>query len=100
MKTASISEAKNRFSAYIDMVRRGESVLITDRNKPVARLTPFSPGEPGSEEARRADLERRGVIRRASVRPGKTFLKRLPPAPRVKGDSLLRAPLADREEGR
>jgi len=46
------------------------------------------------------DMVRRGVIRRASVRPGKMFLKRLPPAPRVKGDSLLRALLADREEGR
>ena len=100
MKTASISEAKNRVSAYIDLVRRGESVLITDRNRPVARLEPLSPGEPESDEALLADLERRGVIRRAAIRPGKGFLKRLPPAPKVKGDGLLRALRADRDEGR
>jgi prevent-host-death family protein len=52
MKTASISDVKNCFSAYIDRVRRGESVLITDRNQPVARLTPLASGDPGTEEVR------------------------------------------------
>jgi len=100
MKRASISEAKNRLSAYVDLVRRGESVLITDRNKPVARLAPLAHGEPASEEALLIDLERRGVIRRAAVRPGKAFLKRLPAAPRVRGDRLLRALRADRAAAR
>ena len=100
MKTASISEAKNRLSAYIDLVRRGESVLITDRNKPVATLSPLVPGEPASDDALLADLERRGVIRRATKRPGKDFLKRLARAPKVKGDLLISALLADRYESR
>ena len=28
MKTASISEAKNRLSSYVDLVRQGETVVI------------------------------------------------------------------------
>jgi prevent-host-death family protein len=47
MKTASISEAKNRLSAYIDPVRRGETVQITDRGNPVARLVPLEAGDQG-----------------------------------------------------
>lgn len=39
MKTASISVAKNRLSAFVDLVRAGETVTITDRGTPVARLS-------------------------------------------------------------
>lgn len=59
MKTASISVAKNRLSAYLDLVRAGESVTITDRGTPVARLVPLSRVDPAD---RRQELERRGVI--------------------------------------
>jgi prevent-host-death family protein len=99
MKTASISEAKNKLSAYLELVRRGETVLITDRNVPVAQLAPLSAALRGDDEARLQSLERRGVIRRAKIRPGKDFLKRLPPVPKVKGD-VLAALLAEREESR
>ena len=99
MKTASISETKNRLSAYIDLVRKGESVLITDRDVPVARLEPLAPGLRASDEALLSNLERKGVIKRARLQPGKSYLKSLPPAPRVKG-GLLQALIADREEDR
>ena len=99
MKTASISETKNRLSAYIDLVRKGESVLITDRDVPVARLEPLAPGLPAGDEALLSNLERKGVIRRARLRPGKGYLKSLPPAPSIKGD-LLAALIAEREQGR
>ncbi|RME21268.1 MAG: type II toxin-antitoxin system prevent-host-death family antitoxin, partial [Deltaproteobacteria bacterium] len=38
MKTASITQTKNQLSALIEQVKRGETVLILDRGKPVARL--------------------------------------------------------------
>jgi len=63
MKTASISDAKNRLSAYIDRVRRGESILITDRGKPVARLAPLEPGSQAHQDARLAELARLGILR-------------------------------------
>jgi len=42
MKKASITEAKNNFSALIDSVKGGSPVLIVDRGRPVARLEPVS----------------------------------------------------------
>ena len=37
MKKASVSEAKSRFSGYLNDVKRGETVLIFDRDRLVAR---------------------------------------------------------------
>ncbi|MFI5312233.1 MAG: type II toxin-antitoxin system Phd/YefM family antitoxin, partial [Gemmatimonadales bacterium] len=33
MKTASISELKARLSAFLDIVREGDEVLVTDRGR-------------------------------------------------------------------
>ena len=97
MKTASISEAKNRLSAYIDLVRKGETVLITDRNRPVARLAPLAAGTPEWEQSRLADLERKGVLRRALKPP----MKQLPsPVNLPRGVSVLDALLYERRTGR
>lgn len=41
MKSASVSEARNGFSELLRQTRRGETILITDRGKPVAKLEPF-----------------------------------------------------------
>ena len=41
MIRANISELRNGLSAYLRSVRRGESVLILDRNVPIARLSPI-----------------------------------------------------------
>lgn len=41
MKTAKVSELKARLSAYLAAVRRGETVVVCDRNTPIARLIPY-----------------------------------------------------------
>ena len=41
MKTAGVKEARDRFSAYLDEVRRGEDVVITEHGRPVAMLIPI-----------------------------------------------------------
>jgi len=48
MLSESISGAKNRLSALIKQVQRGEPVVITDRGVPVAKLVPVTlgPGVP------------------------------------------------------
>jgi prevent-host-death family protein len=43
MHAVSIYEAKTRLSALIQAVERGEEVVITNRNRPVARLVPVAP---------------------------------------------------------
>jgi prevent-host-death family protein len=60
MRTAKISELKAKLSAHIEYVKRGEEVLILDRNTPVARLVPAEPIE--EEDTRMRRLIAKGVI--------------------------------------
>lgn len=100
MKTASVTEAKNRLSAILDRVREGESYLILDRGKPVARLEPVRGGESKeSDEARLADLERRGLIRRGKGKIPRQFFE-TPPVKLPRDFSVLEALLEERREGR
>lgn len=39
--TAGIRELKNRLTHYLRLVRAGERVIVTDRNRPVAILRPL-----------------------------------------------------------
>ena len=69
METASISQTKNQLSALIDQVRQGETIVITDHDRPVAKLVPAQ-AEKGEEAAgARAQLERKGIIRAVTARP-------------------------------
>lgn len=94
MKVASISEAKDRLSAYVDLVRQGQEVLITDRGKPVARLVPLEPGSKAHHDARLVELARLGIIRL----PLKPPPRRLPkPVKLRKPVDVVRLIAADRE---
>jgi prevent-host-death family protein len=97
MRRTSITDAKNNLSALIDRVRRGETVLICDRNRPVARLLPVGPGDGSGPEAPwLAGLVRDGVVHPAdeplSVRSLPNPVKPLRPV------SIVDALHADREE--
>ena len=99
MKTASISEAKNGLSALIDRVRKGETVVITDRNQPVAQLAPLDAGSKTGTDAWMAGLERKGIVRRAKRNGVPKFLLR-PAVPLPMGVSVLTALLEARGEDR
>jgi prevent-host-death family protein len=43
MRAVNIYEAKTQLSALIQAVEQGEEVVITNRNRPVARLVPAAP---------------------------------------------------------
>jgi prevent-host-death family protein len=57
----SIGRLKARLSEYLDRTRAGQSVVVTDRGRPVARLVPLSGAE--AVEGRVAELERAGLAR-------------------------------------
>lgn len=40
MNSVGIRELRLRFSEYLSHVRRGETLVVTDRGKPIARLEP------------------------------------------------------------
>ena len=58
-----IRELKNGLSKYIDRVRAGEEVIVTDRGRPVARLSSVD-----ASEDRLADLVSAGLVRPPSSR--------------------------------
>lgn len=96
MQRTSITEAKNNLSALIDRVRQGETVLICDRNRPVARLQPVGPGDDSGTDAWLPGLVRDGLLATA----GKPLsLRSLPkPIKPAKPASIVAALQADREE--
>jgi prevent-host-death family protein len=98
MKKARIAELKNNLSRYLDHVRGGGSVLVLDRDRPVAQLVPLraDAGDPGSDDDRLARLERRGLIRRGTGARPDWLGKRKPV--HVPG-SVLKDLLAERAAG-
>jgi prevent-host-death family protein len=100
MKSATISQARNTQSALIDRVRQGESIVITDRSRPVARLEPLAGSAGLSEDAGRvARLERAGIIRRAGGERREEIL-RVPPPEAARGGDILAVLLEERRDGR
>jgi prevent-host-death family protein len=98
MKMATISETKNSLSALLDRVRHGETVIVTDRGRPVARLEPVSrPDEPDVDDGRLARLERAGSVRRARSGRLDEIARVPPPAPAAGGDIV--AALVDERRG-
>lgn len=56
METVGLFEAKTHLSELIARAERGEEVVITRHNKPVAKLVPVGSAEPDAA-ARRAAVE-------------------------------------------
>jgi prevent-host-death family protein len=51
MKTVNIAELKDKLSAYLDEVEKGEDLIIVNRKKPVARMTRIDPQYQNEEES-------------------------------------------------
>jgi prevent-host-death family protein len=98
MKKASITEAKNNFSALIDRVKSGSPVLIVDRGRPVARLEPVSAHGPDGD-SRLTRLVREGIVRPARRSIPKDLFATKPPRLKKRA-SGVRTLLAERREGR
>jgi prevent-host-death family protein len=97
MKTANVSEAKNNLSALLRRVKRGETITIYERKRPVAQLAPIDPASQ-TEDEWIADLERRGILSRPKERMNvKEFLK-LPLIKLPRGVSAVQAIIEDRED--
>ena len=97
MKTAKVSELKASLSKYVAHVKSGEEVIVTERGKPVAKLVPI-PHDEDPEMERMRDLERRGLITLGTGKVPDEFWDM--PMPDDPGDSVLKALLEERENGR
>jgi prevent-host-death family protein len=97
MRSATLTEAKNQLSSLVDQVRAGETIVLTDRGRPVARLEPVTTLDDAT--GRKARLERAGLIRVGRGRPPLDLLRTLPPR-LARGGSAVRALLEERRDTR
>lgn len=96
MKRISIAILKARLSEYLDTVKSGEEIIVTDRGKPVARLLPV--GGSDQIESRMVELVRAGLARPPREPLGKDFWKL--PRPKDPEGKALAALLEERAESR
>ncbi len=91
---AGVAELKASLSRYLDRVKAGHEVLVTDHGRPVAKLVPVAEAEKGTRRERLiADgllLPGRGRRRPSLLRPPTTG----------PGAAVLDALLEERREGR
>ena len=99
MNRANISYTRNHLSEMIARVREGESILIVDRQLPVARLEPVNATDSRSPRWQ-ADMVRRGLVRPARNGIDPRAFQALPRSVCTANGDVLEALLADREEGR
>ena len=89
--TVGVRELKTRLGGYLQQVRQGRTLVITDRGEPVAALKPL--GHAGGGDERLEQLEALGVVTRPETRP----LSRFRPV-RGRGPSVADAILEDRAD--
>lgn len=96
MKIAAVSKLKASLSEYLNQVKAGEEVLITDRGKPVARLVPIVRTKATREVM--AKMEKQGLIKLGSGKLPKEFWSM--PRSEDSGGLVRKAILEEREGGR
>lgn len=95
MKTATVSKLKASLSEYLRRVRAGEEVLVTERGRPIAKLTPIVGLQALPE--RLAEMEKQGLVKLGSRKLPKCFWDL--PRPKDPKGLVLKAVLEEREKG-
>ena len=68
MSKVGIADLKARLSEHLRKVRKGQTLVVLDRDTPVARIVPYGPESPLA-------------VRRATRKPGDLRLRRRHPPP-------------------
>lgn len=86
MDSIGVRELRQNASKYLDRVKRGESIQVTDRGVPVAMLSPM----PSQKKSRFEELVEQGVIV-----PGKGDLAEILGTPRPPMDPDYHGPSSE-----
>ena len=88
MKSANIAELKANLSKYVKLVKKGQRVVVMERNTPVAELIPYKP----SVEEVFAQLVAEGKCKPPTRKPGSVVFTPLdPPMTTAEVDALCKA---------
>ncbi len=95
MRAVGIKELKNKLSEYVRIAASGESVLVTDRGRVVAQLTPTQMNHP----ALLADPKLAEAVREGWMTPPASTKKTVPPRkPIMRWEELERDLAFSRED--
>ena len=86
-----VRELKTRLGAYLQRVRQGRTLVVTDRGEPIAELRPLE--SPTDDEAVLASLEAAGAV----TRPTRRTLAPFQPIT-SRGGSVTAALIEDRDD--
>jgi prevent-host-death family protein len=92
MQRVGSREFKNRMGRYMRAVRKGQTLLLTDRGKPVAKVSP--PDDAARPEASLMDVLRK-LEAEGSIRLGTRPLRKFRPI-KVKGKPVSQTIIEDR----
>jgi prevent-host-death family protein len=95
MKTTTVSKLKASLSEYLRSVKAGEEILITERGRPIAKLTPAESSTLLPDHL--VAMEKQGLIKLGSGKLPKGFWDL--PRPKDPKGLVLKAVLREREEG-
>ena len=95
MKTVTVSKLKASLSEYLRLVKAGDEVLVTERGKPIAKLTPTA--GPKTLPAHLVEMEKQGLLKLGSGKLPKGFWNL--PRPKDPRGLVRKAVLREREEG-
>ena len=94
MRSTNIADLRNRLTQYLREVRAGEEIVVRDRQRPIAKIVPFTVDDDDAEDVA---LVASGLMRKGSGTLPPSFWKA-----RRSRVSLRRAAAAvrtDRDEG-
>jgi prevent-host-death family protein len=95
MKTTTVSKLKASLSEYLRSVKAGEEVLVTERGRPIAKLTPAASSNFLPDHL--VEMEKQGLIKLGSGKLPKGFWDL--PRPKDPKGLVVKAVLREREEG-
>jgi len=95
MKTATVSKLKASLSEYLRQVKAGEEVLVTERGRPIAKITPTMRSYTLPEHL--IQMEKQGLVKLGSGKLPKDFWDL--PRPKDPKGLIVKAALDEREQG-
>ena len=95
MRTATVSKLKASLSEYLRRVKSGEEVLVTERGRPIAKLTPARSSDTLPKHL--LEMEKQGLVKLGSGKLPKGFWEL--PRPKDPRGLIVKAVLREREEG-
>jgi prevent-host-death family protein len=93
MRSTNIADLRNHLTRYLKEVRAGEEIVVRDRQRPIAKIIPFTVED---DEQRDADLVAAGLMRKGTGKLPASFWKTRRAS--VPLNAVIAAVTADRDE--